>query len=140
MASVYDRMEEEGKKSGNFLKMNPTDAKTVRILTDAVEGINDYQGKQKPEFRLDVEDLVSHERLIWAVRQKNVMQQLSGIMKANKLTSLVGQIIQINTAGNDAMKKSWFLQLVKQAPVQAQAPPAMDQGQQWIEGQKVGAH
>lgn len=143
MASVYDRMEEEGNKSGNYLKMNPTDAKTVKILTDAVEGINEYQGKTRPEFRMEVQDLVSQELLIWAIRQKNVMQQLIGIMKANRLGSLVGQVIQINTAGQDAMKKVWFLQLVKQQapaaiPQQAPAAPQQDPGQAWIQGQMQG--
>jgi hypothetical protein len=132
-------MEEEGNKSGNYLKMNPTDAKTVKVLTEAVEGINEFQGKTRPEFRMEVQDLVTQERLIWAIRQKNVMQQLIGIMKANRLSSLVGQVVQINTAGQDAMKKVWFLQLVRQqapsATPQQPTAPQQDPGQAWIQGQ-----
>jgi hypothetical protein len=115
-----------------------------------VEGINEYQGKTRTEFRLEVQDLVSQERLIWAIRQKNVMQQLVAIMKANRLSSLVGQVVQVNTAGQDAMKKVWFLQLVRQqapvvapqqaqvAPQQQQVAPQQDPGQAWIQGQIQG--
>ncbi len=147
--SVYDRMDEEGKKAGMYLKMNPTDSKTVQVLTDPVEGMSEYQGKSRIEFKLEIVDLKSQEKLIWAIRQKNVMQQIVGIVRANRLTTLVGQKLQINTTGTDALRKAWFIQLLPQQLVQvpqqpmgmpqapAAAPVTDPQGVAWLESQRA---
>jgi len=144
--NVFDRMYEEGNKSG-YLKMNPTDAKTIQILTDPVEGVNEFQGKSRAEFKLEVLDLKTQEKLIWAIRQKGVMQQMIAIMKANRLQTLVGQRLQLNTTGTDPIKKAWFIQLLQPPQgqiltspgmaAQGQTPPVA--GQPWIESQKLGA-
>lgn len=122
--SVFDRMDEEGKKSG-YLKMNPTDAKTIQVLTDPVEGVNEFQGKSRTEFKLEVQDLKTQEKLIWAVRQKSVMQQIVAILKANHLQTLVGQRLQLNTTGADAIKKVWFIQLLQPPQGQILTSPGM---------------
>lgn len=144
MTNVYQDMEEESKKGGNYLKMEPNDNKTVEILSDPVKGENTFQGKTRTEFRMNVRVEGSTDVLIWAVRQKNVMQQIIAIMKMHHLTSLVGQKMAIATRGKDAMTKSWFLQLVPKnmaapGPVQPMAAPVADpQGVQWLEQQRQG--
>lgn len=145
--SVYERMEQEGKKTGMYLKMNPTDSKIIQVLTDPVEGVSEFQGKSRTEFKLEVQDLKTQEKLIWAIRQKNVMQQIVAILKANRLQTLVGQRLQLNTTGADALRKVWFIQLLQPPqgqvlispgmPAQGQTPPVT--GQAWLESQKVGA-
>ena len=144
--NVFDRMDEEGKKSG-YLKMNPTDDKTIQVLTDPVEGVNEFQGKSRAEFKLEVLDLKTQEKLIWAIRQKGVMQQIVAIQKANHLQTLVGQRLQLNTTGTDAIKKAWFIRLLQPQQgqiltspgmsAQGQTPPVT--GQAWVESQKIGS-
>ncbi len=146
--SAYDRMETEGNKSGAYLKMNPTDCKTVKLLTDAVEGINEYEGQKRIEFRFEVLDVSTNEKLIWAVRQKSVMQQISAIRKRFGLNSMIGQMIEINTSGKDSKTKVWFLRLVSnqaqhqmnQGATTGSPTPQqpVDSGQAWLDGQRQG--
>lgn len=141
------RMDEEGKKSGNYLKMEPNDDKTVQFLSNPIEGINEYQGQKRIEFKADVKDLKTGEQLVWAIRQKEVMQQIVGIMRVNKLSSLVGVSIDVSTRGPDAKTKHWFLRMsggnpglqqpVAQAPA-AQQPAPQDPGQAWLQQQRQG--
>jgi hypothetical protein len=70
MNNVFERMEQEGNKAGMYLKMNPTDSKTIQVLTDPIEGLSEFQGKSRAEFKLEVLDLKTQEKLIWAIRQK----------------------------------------------------------------------
>ena len=141
------RMDEEGKKSGNSLKMEPNDDKTVQFLSNPVEGINEYQGQKRIEFKAEVEDLKTGEQLVWAIRQKEVMQQIVGIMRVNKLSSLVGVSIDVSTRGPDAKTKHWFLRMAGgnpglQQPVAKdpahQQPAPQDQGQAWLQQQRQG--
>jgi hypothetical protein len=156
------RMDEEAKKGGNFLKMEPNDDKTVIFLTNPVEGISEYEGKARTEFKAAVKNIKSGEQMVWAIRQKEVMQQLVAIMKANGLNALVGVTMDLSTRGPDAKTKHWFLRLAA-TPAQAQArpepipvteadreaafrarqgaaqpAPQADPGQEWINGQKEG--
>ena len=141
------RMDEEGKKSGNYLKMEPNDDKTVQFLSNPVEGINEYQGQKRIEFKADVKDLKTGEQLVWAIRQKEVMQQIVGIMRVDKLSSLVGVSIDVSTRGPDAKTKHWFLRMaggnpglqqpVAQAPA-PQQPAPQDPGQDWLAQQRQG--
>jgi hypothetical protein len=156
------RMDEEAKKGGNFLKMEPNDDKTVIFLTNPVEGISEYEGKARTEFKATVKNIKSGEQMVWAIRQKEVMQQLVAIMKANGLNTLVGVTMDLSTRGPDAKTKHWFLRLAA-TPAQAQArpepipvteadreaafrarqgaaqpAPQVVPGQEWIESQKAG--
>jgi hypothetical protein len=116
------RMDEEAKKGGNFLKMEPNDDKTVVFLTNPVEGISEYEGKARTEFKATVKNTKSGEQMVWAIRQKEVMQQLVAIMKANGLSNLVGVTMDLSTRGPDAKTKHWFLRLAA-TPAQAQPRP-----------------
>jgi hypothetical protein len=75
------------------------------------------------------------------------MQQLVGILRNNHLQTLVGQKLQLNTTGSDAIRKVWFIQLLQPPKGQVLTSPVMAgqvetqpvTGQAWIESQKVGA-
>jgi hypothetical protein len=171
--SVYDRIDEEGKKSGQYLKMlntpeHPADEKCVTILKDAVE--NTYElalqfipaerrndpnyDRKRTEFNIQVRDEISGEELTWSVRQKDVMKQVSAIVKRYKLSSLVGQKLRIQTHGADSKKRVWTVLYIEPVPTSAQQPigqvltspatpvaptQAQDPGVAWVEGQKAGA-
>jgi hypothetical protein len=116
------RKEEESKKGGNWLKMEPNDDKTIIIQTDPIEGINEYQGQKRAEFTLSVKDSKTGEEFKWAIRQKEVMQQILAIMKSNGMSSLVGSTFDISTRGPDSKTKHWFLRLANNGTkTQAQA-------------------
>jgi hypothetical protein len=159
------RMEEESVKGGQFLTMKPNDDKQVQFLTEQPEeGINEFEGKSRPEFKFSVRDMNTKETISWAVRQKEVMQQLIAIMKLNHLMTLKGCILDVSTRGPDSKTKHWFLRLIslpgqaQDAPQQARpAPipvseadreasfqarqgkaPVDPQGAAWLEGQKSG--
>lgn len=172
--SVYDRIDEEGKKSGQYLKMvntpeHPADEKFVSILKDAVENVyelaiqfipperrNDPNyDRKRTEFNMQVKDEVSGEELTWSIRQKDVMKQISAIVKRYRLSSLVGQRLRIQTHGADSKKRVWTVLYVEpkvqqvqgqiltspaMAQTNAQAPAqAQDPGVAWVEQQKAGA-
>lgn len=128
------RMDEEAKKGGNFLKMEPNDDKTLTFLSNPVEGINEYNGQTRVEFKANVKDIKTGAEMVWAIRQKEVMQQLVGIMRFNKINSLVGLTIDVSTRGPDAKTKHWFLRLSNGAPQQS----AQDPGQAWLQQQRAG--
>ena len=105
--SVYDRIDEEGKKSGQYLKMlntpeHPADEKFVTILKDAVESVyelavqfipaerrNDPNyDRKRTEFNFQVRDDLSGQEITWSVRQKDVMTQISAIVKRYNLPTL----------------------------------------------------
>lgn len=130
------RMDEEAKKGGNFLKMEPNDDKTLTFLSNPVEGINEYNGQKRVEFKVNVKDSKTGEEMVWAIRQKEVMQQLVGILKFNRINSLIGITVDVSTRGPDAKTKHWFLRLANGAP--AQPAPAQDPGQQWLQQQRAG--
>lgn len=160
------RMEEESVKGGQFLTMKPNDDKQVQFLTEQPEeGINEFEGKSRPEFKFSVRDMATKETISWAVRQKEVMQQLIAIMKTNHLATLKGCIMDVSTRGPDAKTKHWFLRMVsmptqpapqtrpepipvsdedrqrdfqaRQAKAQA-GPQSQDKGVAWLEEQKRG--
>lgn len=107
------RMEEESVKGGQFLTMKPNDDKQVQFLTEQPEeGINEFEGKSRPEFKFSVRDMATKETIVWAVRQKEVMQQLIAIMKTNHLMTLKGCVMDVSTRGPDSKTKHWFLRLV----------------------------
>ncbi len=105
-------MEKEATRGGVFLKMAPTDQKTIEILSDPEVGESEFQGKKRTEFRFRVRDLKTGEELIWAVTQREVENQLIAILKARGLSSLVGQKLEIMTNGSDPKTKHWFIRPV----------------------------
>ena len=160
------RMEEESVKGGQYLTMEPNDDKQVQFLSEQPEeSINEYEGKSRPEFKFSVLNVATKETLMWAVRQKEVMQQLIAIMKLNKLMTLKGCVLDVSTRGPDKVKKHWFLRLVsmptqpapqtrpepipvsdedrqrdfqaRQAKAQ-EGPQSQDKGVAWLEDQKRG--
>jgi hypothetical protein len=128
MASVYDRMDEEGQKGGMYLKMintpeHPVDEKFITVLKDAVEATYELAAqfvpaekrndpaynRERTEFNMAVRDDVTGNDLMWSIRRKDVEIQMSAIVKRFKLTSLVGKKLKIQTHGIDPKKTVWMV-------------------------------
>jgi len=104
-----DEMEKEATRGGMFLKMQPTDRKTIEILDDPEITENEFQGQKRTEFRFKVRDLSNGETLIWGIVQKEVESQLMAIIKSKGLTTLKGQRLELLTSGPDSRSKHWFI-------------------------------
>ncbi len=112
------------------------------------------QAQQKPPrtvFRIKVHEgqalgQWNAEELTWEVGNRTVMSQIVAAVRQFGLKTIKGAVWMVKTSGTDNKNRAWFLMLMSapgfQNPGFASTPaaaPAMDQGQQWIDGQKVGA-
>jgi len=149
-------MDEESKKGGAYFKMLPTDQKIVTILSDPVKAQSNFQEKDKPpksEFRVRLIVEGQQGELVWGIGNRSVMTQLVAIAKQFRLNTLVGARLLVKTTGTDLKNRAWFVMLMSapgvqapvfpqataaQAPAPAAVPQQMDQGQQWIDSQRVG--
>ena len=137
--ALLDRMMEESLKGGMFFKMQPKDDQRIVFLSEPVEGLNEYEGKTKTQFTADIA-LVSApaEKMTWAIRQKEVMDQLVAIMRNNGRSQFTGMVLDVATRGPDAMKKHWFLrEVVGGAPTGAPSGSPQS-GEAWLADQIKG--
>ena len=115
MTNWLDEMESEASKGGKFLKFAENDQKVIEILTDPVKGQSRFSwpdGNPKTEFKLDVRQEGTMDVVVWAITNKDVMQQLLGIAKTNGLPSLVGCKISVAVRKTGEKSRAWFLQML----------------------------
>lgn len=115
--NLWEQMEEESVASG-FWKPVEGKVNQVSIIKDPVRSMTNYKtGQQKPQYEIILADMsVPKVATVWSISAKGALQQIVAIVKANKLTSLVGAVLQIVVSGEGMSRKYVILPVTMPTP------------------------
>ena len=117
MPNIWEVMEEEATAGGMFYKPQTGKINRIRVLNDPIRGISTFKdGKERIQYSFVVTGDDPKTPLIWAVSAKGALQQLVAIMKANKLATMVGSILQIAVSGEGMERKYTILPIELPTP------------------------
>lgn len=100
--NVWTTMEEESTSTTGFYKPQTGKINQVLVVTDPIRQMSNFKnGENRPQYVFLVAPTEAPKTALqWAVSSKSAQQQLVAVVKANKLTSLVGAVIQIGVSGD----------------------------------------
>jgi hypothetical protein len=106
MTDIWQTMEEDAISSSEFYRPVAGKINRVRMITDPIRGMTNFKtGDQKVQYQFVVTGDDPKSPLIWGVSAKGAQQQLVSIMKANKLTTIIGAVLQIAVSGEGTERK-----------------------------------
>lgn len=131
MANVFEEMEKDAEQTG-YWKPVVGGINKVRIITDPVKGQTAFKtGEQRDQYQFLVATAENPKTpQLWGVMAKGALQQIVAIVKANKLSSLVGATLQVMVTGEGMNRKYVILPVelptpISQAAIAQEFPLAM---------------
>lgn len=116
MTDIYETMHEDALSGGVFYKPVSGAVNRIRILSDPIRKEPD-QKITRPQYMFAVNTAENPKTpLIWSVSAKGALQQILGILKVNKLQSLVGGVLQIAVVGDGMERKYTILPIELPTP------------------------
>lgn len=121
---VWTTMEEDAASNGIFYSPKVGEINQVLVITDPIRGMTDYKQvkEQKVQYQMFVAPMEmgkAGDPKVWGVKAKSALTQIVAIVKSQKLSSLVGAVLQIvvtpkTSSGGNAFKD--YTILLVQAP------------------------
>jgi hypothetical protein len=101
--SLLTQMEEDAASSGNFYNPEIGKINQVVVITDPVRGMTNYktQKEQRVQWQMFIAESQNGklgDPKVWGIKAKSALTQLVAIIKANRLSSLVGATLQVVVA------------------------------------------
>jgi hypothetical protein len=116
MVGIFEQMEEDslsGFWSPVVGRMNK-----IRIITDPFRGQTAFKtGEQREQYQFIVATEDNPKvPVVWGISAKGALQQIVAIVKANRLPSLVGAVLQVSPTGEGVNRKYVILPVELPSP------------------------
>jgi hypothetical protein len=117
MANIFEQMEEDS-QSG-FWSPAVGKINKIRVVMDPVRGQTAFKtGEQREQYQFIVTtEEAPTAPVIWGISAKGALQQIVAIVKANRLASLVGAVLQVSPTGDGVNRKYVILPVELPSPV-----------------------
>lgn len=101
MPGIWETMEEESVQTSGFYKPEVGKINKIRVLTDPIRGMTAFKtGEQRVQYQFAVNTVENPKvATVWGISAKGALQQIVAIVKANKLSSMVGATLQVMVTG-----------------------------------------
>ena len=104
--NVWDEMETDATQTG-FWKPTVGMINKVKIITDPIKGTTAFKtGEQREQYQFLIATAENPKTpQLWGVMAKGALQQIVAIVRANKLSSLIGATLQVLVTGEGMNRK-----------------------------------
>jgi hypothetical protein len=98
---IWSEMESESTSTTGFWKPSVGKINQILMLTDPVRQMSSFKnGENRPQYIFLVASTDAPKvALQWGVSSKSAQQQIVAVVKANKLSSVIGAVLQVGVSG-----------------------------------------